>query len=172
MEEPSFTLSDVTRMLADMDWDSLELHATAAANSGNLSCCLSRSASAHPPTIVITRQSSGPAMSEALASGAAEAQDAPKPEAQDAAGPEAQDVHEDPVTSEMTADEQKAAKRKEIEQKVAAMKLQQKKEEGQKTMYFGEHPGITCDGCGVQPLVGYRYKCKQVTTATEHRKHH
>jgi len=28
-------------------------------------------------------------------------------------------------------------------------------------MYFGEHPGITCDGCGAVPLVGYRYKCKQ-----------
>ena len=26
---------------------------------------------------------------------------------------------------------------------------------------LGEHPGISCDGCGVEaPLMGYRYKCK------------
>ena len=42
-----------------------------------------------------------------------------------------------------------------------ALKLQKEKEAEQKTMYFGEHNGITCDGCGVGPIVGYRYKCKQ-----------
>ena len=61
---------------------------------------------------------------------------------------------------ELTDEEKKAAKRKEIEEKVAALKLQQKKEADQKTMYFGEHPGITCDGCGTVPVVGYRYRCK------------
>ena len=54
----------------------------------------------------------------------------------------------------------KAAKRKEIEEKLAELKLQKQKEEEQKTIYFGDHHGITCDGCGVGPIVGYRYKCK------------
>merc|ERR1712139_63130 len=39
------------------------------------------------------------------------------------------------------------AKRKEIEEK------------GQG--YYGNHPGITCDGCGTVPIFGYRYHCKQ-----------
>ena len=59
------------------------------------------------------------------------------------------------------AEAAKAAKRKEIEERLAALKLQKEKEAEQKTMYFGEHNGITCDGCGVGPIVGYRYKCKQ-----------
>mmetsp|Transcript_39977 Transcript_39977/g.55568 ORF Transcript_39977/g.55568 Transcript_39977/m.55568 type:complete len:115 (+) Transcript_39977:300-644(+) len=25
---------------------------------------------------------------------------------------------------------------------------------------FGEHAGITCDGCGVKPIAGLRYKCQ------------
>lgn len=54
----------------------------------------------------------------------------------------------------------KAAKRKEIEEKLAALKLAKEKEEKQRTIYFGTHDGITCDGCGVSPVVGYRYKCK------------
>ena len=60
----------------------------------------------------------------------------------------------------MTEEETKTAKRKEIEEKVAAMKLAREKEDTQKTRFFGDHPGITCDGCGVSPIVGYRYKCK------------
>ena len=52
-------------------------------------------------------------------------------------------------------------KRREIEEKVAAMRLMKQKEEEQKTIYFGEHPAITCDGCGASPIVGYRYRCKQ-----------
>lgn len=53
-----------------------------------------------------------------------------------------------------------AAKRREVEEKVAALKLLRKKEEEQRTNFFGEHPGISCDGCGAKPLVGYRYHCK------------
>eukprot|EP00962_Isochrysis_galbana_P025210 scaffold7740_cov112-Isochrysis_galbana.AAC.9 len=52
-----------------------------------------------------------------------------------------------------------AAKRAEIEARIAALRLKQAKEEEQKTLFFGDHPGITCDGCGVN-IVGYRYKCK------------
>ena len=59
-----------------------------------------------------------------------------------------------------TEDEARASKRKEIEEKLAALKLQKEKEAEQKTRYFGNHPGITCDGCGVVNIVGYRYKCK------------
>ena len=57
-------------------------------------------------------------------------------------------------------DAARAAKRKEIEEKLAALRLHKEKEEEQKARYFGDHPGITCDGCGVGPIVGYRYKCK------------
>lgn len=60
----------------------------------------------------------------------------------------------------MTDEEAKAAKRAEIEAKVAAMRLQQEKEAQQKSTYFGEHGGITCDGCGQSPIVGYRYHCR------------
>jgi len=31
----------------------------------------------------------------------------------------------------------------------------------QKTNFFGEHQGITCDGCGCVPIIGYRYRCKK-----------
>lgn len=31
----------------------------------------------------------------------------------------------------------------------------------QKAAYFGEHQGITCDGCGAEPIIGYRYRCKK-----------
>lgn len=31
--------------------------------------------------------------------------------------------------------------------------------EKQKADFFGEHAGITCDGCGCGPIVGYRYRC-------------
>ncbi|KAJ8605843.1 hypothetical protein CTAYLR_000516 [Chrysophaeum taylorii] len=42
--------------------------------------------------------------------------------------------------------------------KVAALK----REREQKTEYFGEHAGISCDGCGLHaPLMGYRYRCKR-----------
>ena len=66
---------------------------------------------------------------------------------------------------ELSLEEKKAAKRTEIEEKLAGLKLQQEKEASQKTMYFGEHPGITCDACGSCPMVGYRYKCKQAPAA-------
>lgn len=54
----------------------------------------------------------------------------------------------------------KAAKRAEIAAQVAALKLKKEKEEEQKAEYFGDHVGITCDGCGEGPLIGYRYRCK------------
>ena len=72
---------------------------------------------------------------------------------------------------ELSLEEKKAAKRKEIEERLAGLKLQQEKEASQKTMYFGEHPGITCDGCGACPMVGYRYKCKQAPAATAPAQH-
>ena len=31
----------------------------------------------------------------------------------------------------------------------------------QKANYFGEHQGITCDGCGCIPIIGYRYRCRK-----------
>ena len=79
------------------------------------------------------------------------------------APPEAQPeaVTEAAPAAPLSEEEKKAAKRAEIVERLAAVKLQQQKESDQKTMYFGEHPGITCDGCGAVPLVGYRYKCKQ-----------
>lgn len=30
----------------------------------------------------------------------------------------------------------------------------------QKATHFGEHRGITCDGCGAGPIFGYRYRCR------------
>ena len=63
-------------------------------------------------------------------------------------------------TAALTEEEAKVAKRREIEEKLAALKLAKAKEEEQKTNYFGDHTGITCDGCGTVPIVGYRYRCK------------
>ena len=34
------------------------------------------------------------------------------------------------------------------------------KEEVLNSKDYGTHSGITCDGCNVQPMVGYRWRCK------------
>jgi len=80
-----------------------------------------------------------------------------------AAGPPAAEAAAELCAAEpakLSEEDARAIKRKEIEEKVAAMKLLREKEAEQKTNYFGEHPGITCDGCGVGPIFGYRYHCK------------
>lgn len=48
----------------------------------------------------------------------------------------------------------KALKRAEIAAKVEAQKLEIQKQESQRANYFGEHPGISCDGCGCKPMIG------------------
>eukprot|EP00746_Dinoflagellata_sp_MGD_P141385 gnl/MRDRNA2_/MRDRNA2_74500_c0_seq2.p1 gnl/MRDRNA2_/MRDRNA2_74500_c0~~gnl/MRDRNA2_/MRDRNA2_74500_c0_seq2.p1 ORF type:complete len:207 (+),score=54.03 gnl/MRDRNA2_/MRDRNA2_74500_c0_seq2:72-623(+) len=63
-------------------------------------------------------------------------------------------------TAKADEDAIKAAKRAEIEAKVAALKAQKQKEEEQRLEFYGDHAGITCDGCGEGPLIGYRYRCK------------
>ena len=59
-----------------------------------------------------------------------------------------------PAMKDDAAKDDQDRRREEIAAKVAALKLGQKKEEEQKTMYFGEHPSITCDGCGCVPMIG------------------
>lgn len=31
----------------------------------------------------------------------------------------------------------------------------------QRLSHFGTHDGITCDGCGATPLIGFRYRCRK-----------
>eukprot|EP00615_Pteridomonas_danica_P011257 CAMPEP_0114359174 /NCGR_PEP_ID=MMETSP0101-20121206/22818_1 /TAXON_ID=38822 ORGANISM="Pteridomonas danica, Strain PT" /NCGR_SAMPLE_ID=MMETSP0101 /ASSEMBLY_ACC=CAM_ASM_000211 /LENGTH=159 /DNA_ID=CAMNT_0001502583 /DNA_START=12 /DNA_END=491 /DNA_ORIENTATION=+ len=64
----------------------------------------------------------------------------------------------DPKQAEV---DEKAAKRAAIMAKVAAATAEREKQETQKANFFGEHPGISCDGCGAAPLVGYRYHCSK-----------
>ena len=56
-------------------------------------------------------------------------------------------------------DEARAKRRMEIEAKLSDLRLQQAKETEQKAAFFGEHAGITCDGCGAVNIVGFRYQC-------------
>ena len=67
----------------------------------------------------------------------------------------------EPATTE---DDAMAAKRAEIMAKVAAARAAQeqqaKEEEKLDASKFGTHKSITCDGCSVVPIVGYRWRCK------------
>jgi|TARA_B110000211_G_C13685348_1_gene380663 hypothetical protein len=61
-----------------------------------------------------------------------------------------------------SADERRA----EIMKKLAAAKAERAatadttKEPVLDSKDYGTHSGITCDGCNVQPMVGYRWRCK------------
>ena len=64
-------------------------------------------------------------------------------------------------------DEEKAARRAEIMANLAKAKAEKEKVEAQKQMEaeidprkFGTHSGITCDGCNIEPIVGYRWRCR------------
>ena len=64
-------------------------------------------------------------------------------------------------------DEEKAAKRAEIMANLAKAKAEKERVEALKKQQaeidprkFGTHVGITCDGCNVMPIVGYRWRCK------------
>eukprot|EP01059_Diplonema_ambulator_P010935 TRINITY_DN20952_c0_g1_i1.p1 TRINITY_DN20952_c0_g1~~TRINITY_DN20952_c0_g1_i1.p1 ORF type:complete len:165 (+),score=68.73 TRINITY_DN20952_c0_g1_i1:48-497(+) len=61
----------------------------------------------------------------------------------------------------MSSPEEMEAKRAEIAKKVEMAKMAMEEEEKKKqlTMKFGTHYGITCDGCGCTPVVGYRWHC-------------
>lgn len=75
----------------------------------------------------------------------------------------------------LDAEAEKARKRAEIMAKVEAAKAEQQQKadeaealEAKKSMidekgtsYYGDHAGITCDGCGIMPVFGYRFRCKQ-----------
>mmetsp|Transcript_51160 Transcript_51160/g.69665 ORF Transcript_51160/g.69665 Transcript_51160/m.69665 type:complete len:175 (-) Transcript_51160:118-642(-) len=64
-----------------------------------------------------------------------------------------------PVTA---VDDAREKKRAEIMARVALAKQEREKQESQKAAFFGEHPGISCDGCGAKaPLIGYRYHCSK-----------
>eukprot|EP00039_Didymoeca_costata_P028085 m.19933 g.19933 ORF g.19933 m.19933 type:complete len:172 (+) comp6718_c0_seq1:122-637(+) len=63
-------------------------------------------------------------------------------------------------------DAAKEAKRREVEKKVKeAMQLREiqaqakANEESLNPADYGSHPGIACDGCNTQPILGYRWKC-------------
>eukprot|EP00629_Pelagomonadales_sp_RCC1024_P016379 CAMPEP_0119261042 /NCGR_PEP_ID=MMETSP1329-20130426/1225_1 /TAXON_ID=114041 /ORGANISM="Genus nov. species nov., Strain RCC1024" /LENGTH=154 /DNA_ID=CAMNT_0007260537 /DNA_START=297 /DNA_END=758 /DNA_ORIENTATION=- len=66
---------------------------------------------------------------------------------------------------ELNVADAEAARRAEIMKKVAearaAAEQKKKAAERQRTEYYGEHPGISCDGCGLPgPLQGFRYRCR------------
>eukprot|EP00929_Paragymnodinium_shiwhaense_P118336 TRINITY_DN90269_c0_g1_i1.p2 TRINITY_DN90269_c0_g1~~TRINITY_DN90269_c0_g1_i1.p2 ORF type:complete len:185 (+),score=92.92 TRINITY_DN90269_c0_g1_i1:91-645(+) len=87
---------------------------------------------------------------------------------------EAKEEEKKELTEEEKAEEEKARKRAEVMAKVAAAKAEQQKKaeeaeaaEAKKKMidekgtsFYGDHAGITCDGCGIAPVFGYRFRCK------------
>eukprot|EP00927_Polykrikos_kofoidii_P080101 TRINITY_DN7697_c0_g1_i1.p1 TRINITY_DN7697_c0_g1~~TRINITY_DN7697_c0_g1_i1.p1 ORF type:complete len:191 (+),score=50.34 TRINITY_DN7697_c0_g1_i1:109-681(+) len=88
---------------------------------------------------------------------------------------ETQIAEAEPEASNLSDEEAaKAAKRKEIQAKVAAAQATRQKQANEDaakeekkrmidekgTAYFGDHAGITCDGCGTAPVFGYRFRCK------------
>ncbi|KAJ9454254.1 Protein ref(2)P [Diplonema papillatum] len=72
----------------------------------------------------------------------------------------------EPTASERMAKErEKAEKRKQVEKAVADARALQELEQKEKdklenqSKLFGTHVGITCDGCGTAPVVGFRWHC-------------
>jgi hypothetical protein len=62
-------------------------------------------------------------------------------------------------------DAEKAAKRAEIMKRVAEARAAQEAKakavaEPPNPKLFGTHTDITCDGCNVEPIVGFRWRCK------------
>ena len=71
------------------------------------------------------------------------------------------------VKKKTMTDKEKAARRAEIMANLAKAKAEKEKVEAQKQMEaeidprkFGTHSGITCDGCNIEPIVGYRWRCR------------
>eukprot|EP00755_Sulcionema_specki_P005857 Sspe_Gene.33940::Locus_16516_Transcript_1_1_Confidence_1.000_Length_641::g.33940::m.33940 len=64
-----------------------------------------------------------------------------------------------PEGSTPLSPEELEKKRQEVARKVAEAKEARELEE-QKASKFGTHVGITCDGCGAVPVVGFRWHCK------------
>jgi hypothetical protein len=67
------------------------------------------------------------------------------------------------VPKELTKEELMAKKRAEIMANLAKAKAEAEAKELAKkatpATHYGTHTSITCDGCGVCPLEGYRYHC-------------
>ena len=72
-------------------------------------------------------------------------------------------------TAAPVVDEEYEKKRAEVVRKLAeARAAAEKKKKNEKKKFepapepskFGTHTGITCDGCGTLPIIGYRWRCR------------